>query len=175
MDEKGMPFSVRQYLTVEATLEAARQQLNKVFGSSAITKDQAAQLLQMDINTRSAALTKLLIRHSEKPLNQTSDSEFDGLFDVLYNLGQSTLSSSTLFRLHEAKKQSDVPIVPPIVSLKIASQQALNIETIPEAFVAYSRINHVWTLGLFRRRYVDAIMYSGGDVKKAIKDAFNLH
>lgn len=125
-----------------------------------ISAQQAVQLLAMDIQETGDDL--LLPRPIVSAA--TTQGQFDGLVSFAFNLGIGALKASTLLRLHN---RGDAPPVSlpgndetlRLYRLVIAKQLPLN--SIRNAFVAFSFANKTPYLGLFARRLSEYALYCG--------------
>lgn len=157
-DGKSIKVSVHG---LEGAMALARAQVQKLFDAPAITRDQAKQLLAMDINAFAAGVADLLTGSS------VTQAQFDALVSFAFNTGLTALKTSTLLRLH--RRGMAVAAGPlPVRSLKALSLAKAAPSTIPEAFSAWSYSGGAWVPGLFRRRLAETLVYRGDGLDAAV-------
>ena len=149
-----------------ATSDLANQAMVKYYGSTDIDMAQVLALKTMDMQNYADAAA-LHIRTS------TKQDEFDMLVDFAYNVGEHSLETSTLLRLHNAGGCPIGPLDP--ATMAANSRGKVAIHTISDAFTAWSNADHAWSLGVFHRRCVEVFVYSGMDYNAAYDKAFAYH
>lgn len=138
----------------------------RMFGKSAITRDEAKALLAMDVNEFLEGLAVLLANIP------TTQAQLDALVAFAFNVGVRGFGGSTLLSRHRAH----VPVSERFDYGKLKAQSQAGNATGPTeyAFAAWSKAGGRWMLGLYRRRVCEALIYGGGDVAKAIVTAQGL-
>ena len=138
--------------------ELARQAMQREFGRQAITLDQCRDVLRSDVARFEKAVDKMLT-------NGATQAQFDALVSFAFNCGEANLRSSSILRLHNAGVRA---CKIDRMALYAASVNKAHPTTIPVAFVRWSNSNGKWTLGLFRRRMSEAMIYAGMQASEAI-------
>lgn len=148
------------------TEAGAKAWMLRMFGKSAITRDEAKALLAMDVNE---FLEDLLPVIRGMP---TTQAELDALVSFAFNCGIRGFAGSTLLARH--KNNVPVSAVFDFAALKTASQTGRTAGPTEYAFAAWSKAGGRWLLGLFRRRVCEALIYGGADVQASIVKAQNV-
>jgi peptidoglycan hydrolase-like protein with peptidoglycan-binding domain len=169
LSEAGQPFNA-VILGRAAALKLAGEALKQLFGTPYINEDQSNQLLAMDVNATSA---QLIARYPTA--TSLADNVFDAVGSYSFNLGVGTFVNSSLAR--QLLSSTDKTLAP--MDKAAVRSKAAATATIAEAFCAYSFTNHVWMLGLYRRRYVEAKLclqnLDLAGLNTAIAEAFAYH
>lgn len=138
--------------------------LQALFGGETFTTAQAVDLKLRDMAAFAAKVTPLILK-------VTAQNQFDALLDFAYNVGVHALSTSTLIRFHNSPVEVPMGDMD-LNKLKEGSQNKVSIQTIGQAFAAWSEDSGHWSLGVFHRRMVEFLMYSGMDYDQAYSTAF---
>jgi GH24 family phage-related lysozyme (muramidase) len=147
----------------DACTSLANQAMMKYYGETEITLQQVLDLKKQDMQN----YANNAIPHIRA---DTIQCQFDMLVDFAYNVGEHSLETSTLLRLHDA---GDCPIgVLDPATLCANSKSKAPITTIGGAFCAWSNSGGAWTLGVFHRRLCEVLVYSGMDYSKAYTTAW---
>ena len=146
--------------------DLANQAMVKYYGSTDISMDQVLALKSRDMQNYADAAA-LHIR------TDTLMREFDMLVDFAYNVGEHSLETSTLLRLHNAGNTPVGSLDPK--TLAENSRAKAPIHTISDAFCAWSSAGGVWTLGVFHRRCCEALIYAGSGYDEAYQMAWSFH
>lgn len=144
----------------------AQEAMKRKFNSQTITKEQANALMLEDMGAFVDSLTKKL-----PP--DTTQAQFDALLSFSYNVGDAAFDGSAVKRLHFAGKRSVGNLS--LIDTCKASKAKQDPTTIALAFGRWSNSGGQWTLGLFRRRMAEVLVYSGWDGQKAIAAAWAFH
>jgi lysozyme len=132
------------------------------FADNTMTMAQAIALKLADLNGFAVHVSPLV-------RGDTTQAQFDALTDFAYNCGVGNLQGSSLLRLHNAKQGEIAESIQTLRDRSVAKQP---INSIGEAFAAYSNADHVWTLGVFHRRMFEYGIYCGADYDSAYSTAF---
>lgn len=132
------------------------------YGASTLTMAQVLDLKRRDFSTFARAVTPLL--RADTPQNQ-----FDALVDFSYNVGSAGFAGSTLLRMHNAGAALGTTNLAVIAA---NSRAKAGIGNIGAAFAAWSNADHQWSLGVFHRRMLEFLIYSGMDYNQAYSTAF---
>ena len=132
--------------------------MQRIFGAQTITREQADTALAADMASHATAISRMIA-------GDTTQAQFDALLSFGFNVGEGNFASSSVKRLHNAGDRAIGEIS--IHDLAAKSQAHASPNTMPLAFVAWSNSNHQWSLGLFRRRVAELLVYSGWDAQKA--------
>jgi GH24 family phage-related lysozyme (muramidase) len=164
---------------VSTTLKEAAAAIEHQYGTPYIDQDQVEALFEMDLNLFSGRLWS----HFANDHIPAQQNEFDAFVSTSFNIGLNAFLGSSILLCHKRSLDDDPDLheVLDISDLASHSQHNSPIENVAEAFCAWSHISGVWTLGLFRRRYVEACLYytpTGADniisyVKSDISTAYN--
>lgn len=146
--------------------QLAVQSMDRLFGKQAISKDEATALLHKDVQRYETAVTTATG-------DNAAQCEFDAMVAFCFNIGIGGFQSSAVLRLHNAgsRKIGDVSLKALCQSSK--AKAAPVSEAI--AFVRWSNSNGAWTLGLFRRRLSELLVYGGHDFHTAVTTAQAFH
>lgn len=148
------------------TASLADQAVIKYYGTKAITMAQVIDLKAKDMASFADDVQGLV-----RP--DTSQAQYDMLVDFSYNLGVAALKGSTLLKMHNSGKASlgttDVE------ALATRSKTGHALETIGDAFAAWSKADHKWSLGVYHRRACEFLIYSGVDYNDAYLRAWRYH
>lgn len=122
---------------------------------------EADLLLEEDLNKFSSAISPFFTRHP------TKQCEFDALLSLSFNIGVAAFSRSTALRRHNANTFTQSTQGVANIALK---SKARSITNGTEAMCAwsYSGDPAKWTLGLFRRRYAESLIYFGSEAEDAL-------
>lgn len=140
--------------------QLARESMQRLCGGTAITRQQADDLLRKDV-----------VRYQNKVAQfcdaSTAQCEFDAMVSMCYNIGEAAFASTAVARLHKAgqRKVGNVSVS----GLMAQSKAKAAPSTIQIAFSRWSNSNGKWTLGLFRRRLTELLVYGGHDFATALK------
>lgn len=132
------------------------------FADNTMTLAQAVALKLSDLNGFAVHVAPLV-------RGDTSQPQFDALVDFAYNCGVGNLQGSSLLRLHNAKQGEIAESIQTLRDRSVAKQP---INSIGEAFAAYSNADHAWELGVFHRRMFEYGIYCGADYNSAYSTAF---
>jgi lysozyme len=140
--------------------------MQRLFGRQTITKEEADTLLAKDCLTYENAVNKVID-------DKTYQCEFDAMVSFCFNVGVGAFATSAIARLHKAgaRKIGDVSLK----GLCAQSKAKANPSTMQIAFARWSNSNGAWTLGLYRRRVAELLVYGGHDAEPAIKTAWAFH
>lgn len=141
-----------------AALQLAREAMQRVFGKQAITRAEADALLDRDLDSRETGVAKAVG-------TSVTQDEFDALVSLTFNIGLANFNTSTVKKLHVAGKRQIGAIDLDELCAK-SKAKALPV-TLPIAFVRWVNVSGKWSLGLFRRRAAEMIVYSGWDAQEA--------
>lgn len=163
-DEHGLPISAN--IGVDAALKKGREAMMRLFGREAISDEEAEQLLAIDVNAFSGDVSVQIDMHGN-----ATDAQFDAFVSCAFNIGTATLAASTLVKLWRGRWSAQPKNAPTWQDLvKYSSTKPPSAPAnFWEAFTAYSYSNHVWLLGLFRRRYVEASLFVGNPTMDELK------
>lgn len=146
--------------------QLAAEAMQRLFGSQTITREQADALLAQDCTTFETAVNKVADA-------ATAQCEFDAMVSFCFNVGAGNFASSAIARLHRAgqRKVGDVSLS----GLCAQSKAKADPSTMQIAFARWSNSNGAWTLGLYRRRLAELLVYGGHDVDTSITAAWGFH
>lgn len=147
-------------------LGMAQQAMMAKFGASTVTQDQADECLHEEL----FETEKFLTQHAA---SDTTQNEFDAMLSFTYNVGDGDFLASAVHRLHEAGNRKVGQIS--LVDLCQQSKDKENPSNISLAFARWSNSGGQWTLGLFRRRVAELLVYSGWEVGAAVQTAWGFH
>lgn len=143
-------------MTVEA--------MNRLFGKQSITVAEADELLAIDLRRYMAEVNKITDA-------TTYQCEYDAMVSMCYNIGIGGFSTSAVARLHRTgvRKVGDLSMSRLCAQSK-AKAEPTNIQI---AFARWSNSNGKWTLGLFRRRLAEIMVYSGRPAQTSLTTAWS--
>lgn len=146
--------------------QLAGEAVIRTFGKAVLTREDCDAQLAKDLakfeSTVSAACDA-----------STAQCEFDAMMSFCFNVGQGSFVSSSIARLHKAGARTIGNIS--ISALCQQSKARAAPAIMPIAFVRWCNAGGVWTLGLFRRRVAELLVYGGHDVSESIKNAWAFH
>lgn len=145
---------------VAARCTAAIQALG--YGAATLSMDQVLELKRKDFSAFAARVSPLLRAN-------TSQNQFDALVDFAYNVGSEGFAGSTLLRMHQAGAAAGTTNLSVIAA---NSRAKGGIGNIGAAFAAWSNADHQWSLGVFHRRMLEFLIYTGMDYDQAYSTAF---
>lgn len=123
---------------------------------------EADALLEEDLNKWARQMSPYITRHP------TKQCEFDAMVALAFNIGVGNFASSTMLRRHNAGNMtfSDASMK----TLADRSKAKAPIANGVEAFTRWSNSGKPpkWTLGLFRRRYAEALVYFTHEPSQAL-------
>lgn len=146
--------------------ELAQQAMQTLFGAQVITEAQARQALTKD-------LTEAVKEVNDLIKSDTNQNQFDALVSFTYNVGGANTKSSSLLRFHNAGQRT-VGVLN-LTDLCKRSKDKKSPDGIPLGFCSWSNSGGHWTLGLFRRRAAEAMVYGGMDAAKALEIVYGFH
>lgn len=146
--------------------QMAQDAMQRKFGSHSITQARADQCLHEEIGASEAFIT------SHVPSN-TTQNQFDAILSFEYNVGSGNYLASAVHRLHDAGNRGVGQLS--LIETCRASKAKENPTGIALAFGRWSNSGGAWTLGLFRRRMAEVLVYSGWEASKAIPAAWAFH
>lgn len=159
-DHRGVPYRGR------SGFASVREMYPK-----GITKEQAERMLQADAEKVALKLTALQIGGSQ--------AQCDAFISLAFNIGIGDPQApraggflrSTLLSMHRDGRPAPKGDVGHDALTKLADASKLKIapQDIIQAFTAYSWAGGRWLLGLFRRRVVEALVYRGDPLDKALE------
>lgn len=150
----------------QKALELAHDAMQRKYGMQTITQVMADATLKEDLATTEHLLASRL------PAD-TAQSQYDALCSFTFNLGPSNFDSSAIKRFHLNHQRTVGQLS--LTTLCSHSKNHQPPTNMAEAFAAWSNSNHLWTLGLFRRRIAEVLVYSGWDADKAVQTAWAFH
>lgn len=156
---KGASIQARWKGDDQATQAAAAATV-RLFGRPSISREEAKSLLSVDVNAKVAGIAPLLEG------TPTSQSELDAIIALGFNIGVQAFSASTVLARHKAGIK--VASALNLVTLEAASQRGEVAPGMAGAFGAWARSGGEWTLGLFRRRMAEAMVYRGDATAAAL-------
>lgn len=143
--------------------QMAKDAMIQQFGKEAITVQEADELLAHDLRTYETEVNQAIIECG------ATQAQFDAMVSFCYNVGGPNFRSSSLLRLHRAGHRDLGDVY--IGDLAIASFEKHRITDIKIAFARYAYQQGQWTLGLFRRRINELLVYGGYDFQTALTHA----
>lgn len=135
--------------------QLAKESMQRLFGAQAITRAQADELLRKDV-VRYANRVALYCDAT------TTQAQFDAMVSMCYNVGEANFASSAVARLHKAGQRTVGTVS--VSGLAAQSRAKAAPTSIPIAFARWSNSNGQWTLGLYRRRLTELLVYGGHDL-----------
>jgi GH24 family phage-related lysozyme (muramidase) len=162
-DGRPIRAAIVGHATAEALTAAA---MTRLFGAQTITREQADAQLVKDCAVAEAAVDTV-----RDPA--TAQCEFDAMVSFAFNAGAGAFRSSSIARLHKAgaRKIGDVSLS----GLCAQAKAKADPSTMQIAFARWSSAGGSWSLGLFRRRVAELLVYGGHDADTAIKTAWGFH
>lgn len=141
----------------------AADSMDRMFGAQAISKAQAEELLLEDADRWGATLSQHI------GAGNATQCQFDALVSFSFNIGFGNFDISGVKRLHMAGKRliGDVSLS----GLCQASKAKQDPTYMALAFGRWANSNGKWTLGLFRRRISELMIYGGHDYALSISTA----
>lgn len=150
----------------KVALRLAQEFMQRTFGVWTISREQADKRLSDDLQPTVAALSKRIA-------SDTTQSQFDALVSLTFNLGIGHFDTTSVKRFHNENKRAVGTI-----SLGVLAQRSKQHDVpvnMAEAFASWSNSGGHWTLGLYRRRVAEALVYSGWEADAAIKQAWSFN
>jgi GH24 family phage-related lysozyme (muramidase) len=143
--------------------QLAAESMTRLFGRQTCTREEADALLTKDLATYVAAVNKIADA-------TTYQCEFDAMVSFCFNSGVANFNSSAICRLHRAnqRKIGDISLS----GLAQQSKAHADPSTMGLAFARWSNSNGNWTLGLFRRRMAELLVYSGRPAAESLQTAW---
>lgn len=142
----------------------ARDAMQRLFGKQSITVPEADALLMRDLE------------RFEREVNRVVDAtthqcEFDAMVSFCFNVGTGAFRTSSVARLHRLGQRR----VGTVSMSGLAAQSKAKAEptTIQLAFARWSNSNGRWTLGLYRRRLAEIMVYGGRSAQVALDTAWS--
>ena len=132
------------------------------YGADSLTMAQVLDLKRRDFSGFARTVSPLL-------RTTTTQAQFDALVDFAYNVGSAGFAGSTLLRMHQAGAALGTTNLSVIAA---NSRAKAGIGNIGAAFAAWSNADHQWSLGVFHRRMLEFLIYSGMDYNQAYSTAF---
>ncbi|AXQ68680.1 endolysin [Caulobacter phage CcrPW] len=144
--------------------QLAREAMQRMFGKQEITVAEADALLTKDLARFVAAVNAVAD-------DKTYQCEFDAMVSMAFNIGTAGFASSAVARLHKAgtRKVGQVSMS----ALSAAAKNKASPTDIKIAFVRWSNVNGAYSLGLFRRRLAEVMVYGGMKAADALKTAWS--
>ncbi|UTC28363.1 lysozyme [Brevundimonas phage vB_BpoS-Gurke] len=144
--------------------ELARQAMHRMFGKQRITVAEADALLTQDLARYVAEVNRVADA-------RTYQCEFDAMVSMCFNIGVSGFRTSAVARLHAAGERKVGTIsMSGLAAQSKAKAPPVNIQL---AFARWSNSNGRWTLGLYRRRLAELMVYGGKDAKSSLALAWS--
>lgn len=137
----------------------AHAYMQSKFGSWVITAGQADYLLKEDLASFEHSVTKCIGE------GNATQAQFDALISFCFNVGAGNFNSSAVKRLHEANiRQIGTISMHDLYGKAVSHADPV---TMPIAFARWSNAGGKFSLGLFRRRIAEMLLYSGWDATRA--------
>lgn len=146
--------------------QLAAEAMQRIFGAQQITQAQGEAQLALDVASFEAAVNKVADAKS-------AQCEFDAMLSFTFNCGAANFATSTIRRLYLAGQRTIGDISLSDLCQKSKAKAAPT--NMAEAFTAWSNSGGHWTLGIFRRRVAEALLFGGHPVDEAIKTAWAFH
>lgn len=143
--------------------QLAKEAMQRMFGKQTITREEADALLTHDLATYVAAVNKVAD-------DKTFQCEFDAMVSMCFNVGVGAFAASAVARLHKAGNRKVGTLS--MSGLAQQSKAKADPTNIQVAFARWSNANGKWTLGLFRRRLAEVMVYGGKAAKEALATAW---
>lgn len=141
-----------------------RAAMERMFGRQEITVAEADELLARDLDRYEKAVNAVV---DEK----TYQCEFDAMVSMCFNIGTGGFASSAVARLHrQGNRKVGKLSMSEMARLSKAKAAPTDIKI---AFARWSNANGKWSLGLFRRRLAETMVYGGKDAAEALKLAWS--
>lgn len=153
----GRQISVKTFGATQAHA-LMQQAMLREFGAATCTKEQTDALFMSDCAPHASALTA-------RVATDTTQAQFDAMLCFTFNAGVAGFDNSSIKRLHNTARRNVGQIS--IHDLWAQAHAMPHPDTIPVAFVEWSHSNGQVSLGLFRRRIAEVLVYSGWDAKQA--------
>jgi len=144
--------------------QMARDAMQRMFGKQAITVTEANGLLTRDLVKYTNTVNKFCD-------SSTHQCEFDAMVSMCFNIGVGGFSSSAVARLHAAGQRKVGTLS--LSGLAAQSKAKAPPTDIKIAFARWSNSNGKWTLGLYRRRVAEIMVYGGAPAQVALKTAWD--
>lgn len=144
--------------------EMTREAMHRLFGKQSITVAEADELLTHDLRRFMAEVDRVT-----DPT--TYQCEYDAMVSMCFNIGPGGFRTSAVARLHRTgqRKVGDLSMSRLCQQSK-AKAEPTNIQI---AFARWSNSNGRWTLGLFRRRLAEIMVYSGRPAETSLATAWS--
>lgn len=138
----------------------AAEAMDRSYGRPGITREEAVELLDRDADHFSRDVTKLIGE------GNATQSQFDALVSFAFNCGVGNFDGSSVKRLHLSghRKIGDVSLS----KLYLSSRNKEPPTYMALAFARWANSNGKWTLGLYKRRVSELMVYGGHPVNIAI-------
>lgn len=143
----------------------AAEAMQRMFGRQSITRAEADGLFAKDLATYEAAVNTITDA-------STHQCEYDAMVSMCFNIGKGGFTTSAVARHHREGRRKVGTVS--LSGLKKASQEKAEPNNIQIAFVRWSNSNGRWTLGLFRRRLAELLVYGGKSADVAISTAWSV-
>lgn len=144
--------------------QLAVEAMQHKFGRQTITREEADALFIADKQGFVNALAK------ELPAD-TTQAQFDALVSFSFNLGVHNFDTSAVKRFHLAGHREVGTIS--MKDLNARSRAHENPDGVALAFARWDNANGHYSLGVFRRRIAELLVYSGWDAQKAYDTAYS--
>jgi GH24 family phage-related lysozyme (muramidase) len=146
--------------------QLAAESMQRLCGGQTCTRAQADSILTSDLTRFVAAVNSVCDAN-------TYQCEFDAMVSMAYNVGVSAFTSSAVARLNKA----GVRKVGTVSMSGLAAQAKAKADptSIQIAFARWSNSNGAFTLGLFRRRLAEIMVFGGMDAATALKTAWSFN
>lgn len=143
---------------VDDAKKLAAEAMQRIFGKQVLTQTDADAQLAKDMASNAAHVTKNV------PAD-TTQAQFDALHSACFNIGTGNFDASSIRRLHNEGQRSVGNIS--IHDLNDKAKAKASPINISIAFVRWCNDDGQYSLGLFRRRFAEVLVYSGWDAQKA--------
>lgn len=146
--------------------QLAAEAMQRMYGRQSITREEADALLTADLARYAQTVNKVVDA-------STYQCEFDAMVSFCYNVGPGNFLASAVARLHKAgNKHIGTLSLSGLCAQSKAKASPTNMQL---AFARWSNANGQWTLGLYRRRVAEIMVYGGTDAKTAVKTAWSFN
>lgn len=144
--------------------QLTREAMQRLFGKQRVTVAEADALLTDDLKRYVAEVNRIADA-------RTYQCEFDAMVSMCFNIGTAGFRSSAVARLHVqgARKVGNISMSGLAAQSK-AKAEPTNIQI---AFARWSNSNGKWTLGLYRRRLAELMVYGGHPAAQALQTAWS--